>query len=144
MISGLDTTFVVQAEVLEHPDHGASRTFLIRAIQEGHQLALAPQVLAEFIHIVTDPGRFAKPLPLPEAVARAKLWWESREIKQVFPDAEAMRLFADWMVRFRLGRKRIPGTMLAATYSANDIHSVITSNARDFDIYEAFEVMVPV
>jgi hypothetical protein len=30
----------------------------------GDLLAIAPQVLAEFIHIVTDPRRFAQPLEM--------------------------------------------------------------------------------
>jgi predicted nucleic acid-binding protein len=80
---------------------------------------------------------------VPEAISRASLWWESKGIKQVFPNGETARLFADWMVRFQLGRKRILDTLLAATYLSNGIQSVITSNARDFEIYNTLEVTVP-
>lgn len=143
MISGLDTTFLVQAEVREHPGHEAARGMLVRSIEEGLALAIAPQVLCEFIHIVTDERRFEKPLPMNNAIDRATAWWEAKETVQVFPNAETMRLFSAWMTRFALGRKRILDTLLAATYLSNDISSVMTSNLRDFHIFEVFEVIVP-
>ncbi len=143
MISGLDTTFLVQAEVREHPGHAEARGILVRSIEEGRMLAIAPQVLAEFVHIVTDERRFEKPLPMDKAVDRATTWWEAKETVQVFPNAESLRLFSAWMTRFELGRKRILDTLLAATYLSNDILSVMTSNLRDFQIFEVFEVIVP-
>ena len=56
---GADTTFLVQLELVELPAHEAARVLLQRDIlQPQVSLALAPQVLAEFIHVVTDPRRF--------------------------------------------------------------------------------------
>jgi hypothetical protein len=52
-------------------------------------------VLAEFIHIATDPRRFTNPLPIDEARDLAKKWWTAAEVKQVFPDAAVL-------VKFRL------------------------------------------
>ena len=60
MIHGIDTGILVAAEVAEHTDHVAARASLARLIAAGDSLALAPQVLAEFIHIVTDSRRFSK------------------------------------------------------------------------------------
>ena len=62
MLRGLDTTFLVEAEVAEHPGHQAAKGRLTRALEEGDTLALAPQVTMEFLHIVTDPKRFTRPL----------------------------------------------------------------------------------
>ena len=73
---GVDTTFLVQLELVELPAHEAAHAFLQRQIlQPQVPLALAPQVLAEFIHIVTDPRRFQKPLAAGEAVAKARFGW---------------------------------------------------------------------
>lgn len=56
---GADTTFLVELEVQEHPSHISARALLQREVLDARMpLALAPQVLAEFIHIVTDPRRF--------------------------------------------------------------------------------------
>jgi hypothetical protein len=46
----------------------------------GDRLALAPQALAEFIHVVTDPRRFAQPLRMDEARHVARQWWTAREV----------------------------------------------------------------
>ena len=55
MIRGLDTGFLVASEVTEHAEHAAARHTLAALLAAGDLLAIAPQVLAEFIHIVTDP-----------------------------------------------------------------------------------------
>jgi len=61
MIHGLDTGFLVAAEIIEHADHAAAQGVLARLMAAGDVIGIAPQVLAEFIHIVTDSRRFAKP-----------------------------------------------------------------------------------
>jgi predicted nucleic acid-binding protein len=58
MMHGLDTGFLVAAEVMEHADHAAARAAIARLVSAGDVIAIAPQVLAEFIHIVMDPRRF--------------------------------------------------------------------------------------
>ncbi len=62
MTHGIDTGFLVAAEVVEHSAHTDARSTLGRLIAAGELIAIAPQVLAEFIHIVTDSRRFSSPL----------------------------------------------------------------------------------
>jgi predicted nucleic acid-binding protein len=57
MIHGLDTGFLIAAEVVEHPQHVAARETLARLIAADDRIAIAPQVLAEFIHVATDQRR---------------------------------------------------------------------------------------
>src|SRR5271155_1704804 len=111
MIHGLDTGFLVAAEVLEHADHVAARNTLARLLAAGDQFAIAPQVLAEFIHIVTDPRRFAQPLDMMTAHRLAEQWWTARQIVPVFPDDDATRQFLAWLQQFVLGRKRLLDTL---------------------------------
>ena len=56
MIHGLDTGFLVALEILEHADHVAVEYTLARLVSAGDLIAIAPQVLSEVIHIVTDPA----------------------------------------------------------------------------------------
>ena len=128
MHRGIDTTFLVQAEVREHPGHSAAKARLDELLQTGDTLALAPQVLAEFIHIVTDPRRFSKPLPIGQATSRAEFWWNAREVTQVFPRDESVLLFLTWIARHGLGRNRLLDTLLAATYYASGVRSILSSN----------------
>lgn len=138
---GIDTTFMVQVELREAPGHAAARAWLDRQLdQNGRTLALAPQVLTEFIHVVTDPKRFVLPLPMEEAIDRAQTWWEAKEVKPVFPTQDSSLLALQWLRDHRLGRKRLLDTQLAATYYASGITSLLTTNPADFATFGVFTI----
>lgn len=143
MIRGLDTGFLVAAEVLEHVNHFAARDKLERLLSAGDQIAIAPQVLAEFIHIVTDPRRFSQPLDIVDAIRVADLWWTAQEVVHVFPNDGATRQFLAWLQQFKLGRKRLLDTLLAATYYQAAVHSLLTTNPADFETFQVFACITP-
>jgi predicted nucleic acid-binding protein len=143
MIHGLDTGFLVAAEVTEHTEHTAARDTLARLVLAGDRIALAPQVLAEFIHIVTDSRRFTHPLDMTAARQLAEQWWTASEVVHVFPDAGATRQFLAWLHQFSLGRKRLLDTLLAATYRQAGLASLLTTNPADFGVFGAFQCTTP-
>jgi predicted nucleic acid-binding protein len=143
MIHGLDTGFLVAAEVREHAAHADARARLAQVLSAGDNIAIAPQVLAEFIHVVTDPRRFTQPLDLAAARRVAEQWWTSSDVAQVFPDAGAVRQFFIWLQQFSLGRKRLLDTFLAATYRQAGIQSLLTTNQSDFLIFGVFTCISP-
>ena len=143
MIHGMDTGFLVSAEVVEHPDHAAARATLSRLLNDGDRVALAPQVLAEFIHVVTDSRRFSRPLEMSIARRIALEWWTARQVDHVFPAAEATRQFLDWLEHMRLGRKRLLDTLLAATYCKGGVRSILTTNPDDFGVFDCFGIITP-
>jgi predicted nucleic acid-binding protein len=143
MIHGLDTGFLVAAEVAEHADHIAARATLQRLVAAGDQFAIAPQVLAEFIHIVTDGRRFSAPLDIAAARQIAEQWWTAREVVHVFPDDSAVGYFFDWLQRFSLGRKRLLDTLLAASYKEFGVRSLLTTNPADFAVLGVFTCTTP-
>lgn len=143
MIHGIDTGFLVSAEVAEHPDHSAAREALFRLLAGRDRVALAPQVLAEFIHIVSDPRRFSQPLDIAEARHLAQQWWTAREVDRVFPNEAATRQFLKWLDELRLGRKRLLDTLLAATYHHSGIQSLLTTNPDDFAVFDSFALITP-
>jgi predicted nucleic acid-binding protein len=135
----IDTTFLIQVELREAQDHLRARAWLNRTLESDGQLfALAPQVLTEFIHVVTDPRRFALPLSMEEATERAQLWCSAKEVRAIYPTAESTALTLQWLRSYRLGRKRLLDTQLAATYSTAGIHRLLTANADDFAVFEVF------
>jgi predicted nucleic acid-binding protein len=130
---GIDTSFLVCFEVSSHPLHRTARTEAAGHAAEG--VAIAGQVLAEFVHVVTDPRRFARPLPMADAMERCQRWWSAAEVTRLSPTERAVSLFFGWMKDHGLGRKRILDTMLAATYRAAGISLILTTDARDFAIF---------
>ena len=143
MIHGLDTGFLVAAEVMEHAEHTDARATLARLLGAGDLIAVAPQVLAEFIHIVTDPRRLTHPLDMAAAGQLAEQWWTASDVVQVFPDDAAVRQFLSWLKQFSLGCKRLLDTLLAATYEQAGIQSLLTTNPGDFGVFGVFGCIMP-
>ena len=138
MIHGLDTSFLVAVEIEEHACHAEARRMLDEFLNRGDRFALAPQILAEFVHTVTDARRFQVPLTMETALRHSQKWWNATEVDQTMPTDDAMSRFHEWMLRHRLGRKRVLDTMLAATYRSAGITSLLTLNAQDFTVFGEF------
>ena len=138
MTHGLDTSFLVAVEVSSHKEHARARSGFHKLLKAQDVFALTPQILAEFIHVVTDVRRFSSPLNLEEAVERAEIWWNAAEVVHVFPTAESTLLFLGWLEEHQLGRKRLLDTMLASTLQAGGVTSILTLNRDDFVVFGGF------
>jgi predicted nucleic acid-binding protein len=140
----VDTTFLVQLELKEAAGHQKARAFLDTAVlTPGNPLALTPQVLEEFIHVVTDPRRFERPLEMRDALDRADAWWRAAEVRHLLPDSHAVMLFMEWMRGLRLGRARIHDTLLAATCVSAGITEIVTSDRQGFEVFGGLAVCDP-
>jgi predicted nucleic acid-binding protein len=140
-VIGLDTSFLVGLAFREHPSHDACMRIFDAEIRGGEgTMALAAQVLAEFCHVVTDPRRFERPLAMIEALELCEQWWDARECRHVTIDEEVGALFLTWMHTHRLGRKRLLDTFLAAAYHRAGVARLASTDWRDFERYEVFEV----
>jgi len=137
----LDTSFLVAAEIVEHADHAAALRVLGELLARGDRIAIAPQVLAEFVHVVTDPRRFQQPFSMATALNKSEHWWNAAETEQLQPTDLVVTRFHDWMRRYELGRKRVLDTLLAATYRAAGVTSLLTLNPEDFSVFAEFEVV---
>lgn len=138
MTHGLDTSFLVAVEVDSHEEHDACRARFQKLLKAGDTFSIAPQILAEFIHVITDPRRFSSPLTSEQAIGRSEIWWNAAEVGHVFPTAESTLLFLRWLEEFKLGRKRLLDTMLASTLQASGVTSILTLNRDDFAVFGGF------
>ena len=143
MTHGLDSGVLIAAELVEHANHVPARAVIARIVAANDRIAVAPQVLTEFIHVATDARRFSQPLDIHTARQLAEQWWTASDVVQVFPSDAAVRQFLAWMHQFSLGRKRLLDTILAATYEQAGIRSLLTTNAADFAVYGVFNCIVP-
>lgn len=138
---GVDTSFLVALSVREHPSHGEAIDLFERTMRgRPASMALAPQVLTEFCHVITDPRRFERPLDMSEALELCEQWWNAEECRTVTVEADAGALFLTWMVEFKLGRKRLLDTLLAATYYSAGVVRLVSTDWRDFETYGVFEL----
>lgn len=141
MTHGVDTDFLVAVEIRDHPFHKPADALMNRLLANSHDFALAPQSLAEFIHIVTDGKRMPIPLTMSEAISRAEHWWQAAEVIRVFPEGQTVTDFLQWLTRHQLGRNRLLDTLLAASFKQAGVRKIITNNERDFRIFGCFEIV---
>jgi len=139
---GLDTSFLVALTIREHPSHDTAMTLFDDEIKNRDaSMAVTPQVLAEYAHVITDSRRFEHPIIMDEAIELCEQWWHSRECYQVFASSEATTIFLGMMREHRLGRKQQLDTLLAASYHCSGITKIATTNWRDFKRYGVFEII---
>ena len=138
MTHGADTSFLVAVEVVEHAQHGDALRVLNDLLDNHDRVALARQVLAEFVHVVTDARRFQRPFSMEIALDKSGRWWNAAETDQVFPTDVAVARFHEWMWRHQIGRKRVLDTFLAATYRVAGVTSLLTLNSEDFAVFGEF------
>ena len=141
MTRGLDTSFLVAMEVRCHPDHARARSLAGALVGGGDRFAICPQVLAEFIHIVTDARRLTSPLMMAQALERARAWWDAPDVERVCPDETTVRWFLEAMHKHQLGRKRVLDTLMVSTFRNANITSVLTLNAGDFTLFGEFSCL---
>lgn len=141
MTHGIDTDFLVAVEIRDHPFHRAADALLQSLLADGHDIAVVPQTLAEFIHMVTDSRRMPQPLGMAEATSRAEHWWQAAEVVRVFPDGQAVSDFLGWLRRHQLGRKRLLDTLLASSFHQAGVKRLITNNERDYVAFGVFELV---
>jgi predicted nucleic acid-binding protein len=135
---GIDTDFLIAFEDNTHAKHAWARSLLASVRVDGRVIAIAPQVASEYAHVVTDARRFETPLSMEQAIRKLEEWRTATEVRWFSPDEKSIDLFFSWMLRFRLGRKRVLDTMLASAYAVAGVNQLATLNKSDFEIFGVF------
>jgi len=76
--------------------------------------------------VATDPRRFQNSLSFAEALQRSRTWWKPLRLLNAAQEI-GMDQACSWMEEFRLGRKRLLDTYLAATYHEKGIRRLVSS-----------------
>jgi predicted nucleic acid-binding protein len=140
---GIDSNFLIACEASIHAQHAAVRQIIASEIAAGETFALCPQVVAEFIHVVTDPKRFSQPLDMETALRQAERWSNALEVKMFHATPDVFTVFFAWMRSYQLGRKRVLDTMIAAIYAAHDVTRIATIDQKDFQVFGVFQILAP-
>ncbi|MBI3962780.1 MAG: PIN domain-containing protein [Deinococcus sp.] len=145
MILAVDTDVLVNWAMAGASHHRAARSLIETEVaSRGGQIGLTSQVLFEFLHVTTDPRRFQRPLSLDQAGRLARQLWDGRDVARILPGPTLVHRTLELLAAFRLGRKRILDTALAATLEAAGITRLATFNRRDFEIFPFLQVIEPV
>jgi predicted nucleic acid-binding protein len=142
-MTGLDTTVLVQLADVGHGDHGRAEAFFQAEAAAGNNLLLTPQVIAEFLHLITDTRRFERAVSMVAALDWVDDFLTNPSVELLMPTDESLLLANQWMRKFQLGRKRVLDTQLAATVYTAGARRLLTSNPDDFKIFGVFDLIGP-
>jgi predicted nucleic acid-binding protein len=141
-MTGLDTTALVQLCDASNPFHLSVTAKAEAEILLGNRLLVAPQVIAEFLHVITDARRFAAPLEMEQAVRWVDELLAAPHVELVPPSSAAIQQAHGWIIELKLGRKRLLDTFLAATLYTAGCRRLITSNPDDFRVFGVLDLIV--
>lgn len=139
---GLDTGILVAHAIIEHPLHVTVRKWLEVKLDQGETFSITSGILAEFIHVVTDHRRFENPLTMSQALDLGRFWSKAREVTLTSGDEATNDLWMEWIAEFRLGRKRLLDTLIAATWYQIGVRDIATLNPADFRVFDVFGIHV--
>jgi uncharacterized protein len=141
---GIDSNVVIYAHVPSLTFHAQVRAFLLDHLRRADlRLVLTPLTLHEFVHVVTDPKRFAPPVTMSEAIAIARGYLGRSNVECVGVDEKAMLRALDLLEQHQLGGSRIADALLAATLLEHDVTELVTCNGADFAVFEGLIVIDP-
>lgn len=143
MTIGIDTDVFVSWTMAGAARHDVARAFMQRQVAQGRGLAFTLQVIFEFVHIVTDPRRFERPMTMHQALDVARNIWDAPEVVRVPPAPATLHRTLELLRTLGLGRKRILDTALAATLERAGITRLATFNGKDFKAFAFLEVVDP-
>jgi predicted nucleic acid-binding protein len=128
---------------------GARHHRAVRILVEGElarregRVVLVPRVVEEFVHVVTDPKRFAFPFAMSDAVDYASSLLAKRDVLCLHPETSVLPRTLELLGGLGLERKRILDTALACTLEAARIRRLATFNAGDFRVFDFIDVVDP-
>ena len=141
-MTGVDTTWLIDLEITDSPRHeGALQLFEKWRSQKNSMLAIYYQSFLEFQHVVTDSKRFNSPLTMEQALERCWFWIDQERTKIIYPGETSLKRSQLWMSMYKLGRKRIQDTHMAAAFLESCVTQIFTANPADFEIFEAFDLV---
>lgn len=141
MTLALDTDVLVSWAMTGAPRHTAARRLVRSEISDGRAVAITMQVLWEFLHVVTDPRRFASPMSMSAAIATTRALWDAPDTQRVSAGPRTAHRALELLQTSRLGSKRILDTALAATLEEAGVRRLATFNRKDFEIFPFLEIV---
>lgn len=139
---GIDSTFLIDLEITDSPRHQqALKLFNKWQAQKHSVLAIYNQSFLEFEHVVTDLKRFNSPLTMEQAIDRTWFWLDQERIKIIHSTDSSIKRALLWSSMYKLGRKRIQDTHMAAAFAETGVSELWTANPHDFEVFEVFDLV---
>ena len=141
----LDTNLLVYAHNTDSEFHKQAAAFVTKVVNErdhkgNTRSACLPQVLSEFVHVVTWQ-RVEKPLSIAEAI-RVVRDYRNVGIPIIHQRETQIQTFLE-LLESGTTRKKVFDMVLAATLKDNGIAGLYTANVDDFKTFDFLKAVNP-
>lgn len=137
----LDTNVIVYAYDTGSPRHEVCAALCERALKEPARFCITPQVLFEFLSVITRPERVSTPIPLADAMEEIEVL--SDELPILRAPIDLHRLALALLRASGLSAKTIFDHVLAATVLAHGVSKVYTFDTGSFGRIPGVTVLRP-
>jgi predicted nucleic acid-binding protein len=139
----LDTNILVDALYEDLPEYPAASHLLTLAEDAAAAFCVAPQILAEFYAIITDPRRVSDAYTAEEARQEVEKIRHKRGIRILPVPIDIVDRWLELLRTHPVTRSRIFDVQLVATMLGNEVRQIYTFNVRDFTPFPELEVLIP-
>jgi predicted nucleic acid-binding protein len=139
----LDANVLAYASNADDPHHTASRTLIEAARDPSITLYVTPQILCEFYSVITNPRRVAAPSSPAGALQVLSALLALPDVSILPTTPRAVTALLDLLRRRAVTGPEIFDLQIVATMKANDIPTIYTFNAGDFEVFPELTVIVP-
>ena len=140
---GIDTSILIALAIRTHAHRSATIDCTQREYNQGCRFILAPLVISEFLHVVSDTKQMNPAMTIAQATQWIESWIQSTHTLRVYGNDESNDLCFRWLRDYNLGRKRIHDTQLAAILHVHGVDRLLTHNAKDFRVFGVFNLIEP-
>jgi toxin-antitoxin system PIN domain toxin len=128
----VDTNVLVYAHFPSSPHHAASYALLQRAERQEITLCVFPQVVAEFISVVTNPRRVSPSKTVEDAVQAVRRVLATPGVVLLSLPESATSTFLDLLLAHPATGPEIVDRQLVAAMMEHGIGTMVTFNVNDF------------
>ena len=129
----VDTNVLVEAKVIEAPNHEVAKAALDRAQAGGESISISRQVLREYLATLTRPQTWLMPVSLEEVLGDVDRMERAFLVLEDGPRITVTLLALCRVIR--VGGRQIHDANIVATMLAHGEHRLLTFNSTDFIRY---------
>ena len=138
----LDTNVLVYAVNADAPQHSSCQAVVQAAFDRQILAALVPQILLEFLAIVTHPRIYAPPTNLAAAIDQVDAWLESPSLTLLAESEGYWRELKSMMRDGRIAGPHVHDARVAALCRLHGVRELWTAD-RDFSRFRGLEFRNP-
>lgn len=139
----LDSNVLVYAADKSSPYHKPSKELRERGLTGEILLCVCPQVLTEFLAVVTDSRRVKNPISPSEAIKEVEKYLTAPNILKIYQNEVSFRELVELIGKYKIGKQEVFDLQLVSTMLTSKISKIYTFNTSDFSKFKEIKILSP-